>query len=150
MNKIIKQIFELVKYGFWGGISTISNIFLYYLLSRLGVYYLLANIISYFIAVIFNFSLNKKFVFKQSTVIKSEKDTKSNSDKKQFIQFIAIRLVSLIIENILLYILVSYLNLPDLYCKLGLSAFTILATYFFNKNIVFKNSENKNEDNSLK
>jgi len=153
MNKIIKQILELVKYGFWGGISTVLNIFLYFILSRIGVYYLVANIISYFIAVIFNFFLNKKFVFTQSFTSENGNDTKLNekskSDKKQFIQFIMIRLVSLVVENILLYILVSIIGWPDIYCKLGLSAFTILATYFINKNIVFKNSVNKNEDTSL-
>lgn len=59
-----EKIVELFKYGIYGVITTIINLALFFGLEKIGVYYLAANTLSYIIAVVINYFLNKKYVFK--------------------------------------------------------------------------------------
>ncbi|SFS84531.1 GtrA family protein [Paenibacillus sp. 453mf] len=122
-----RSIIELVKYGFWGAVTTALNLFAFFLLEGLGMYYITANVLSYIFAVIINYILNQKFVFKSS----------SQNDYKQFVKFIIVRIVSLLIDSGLFYLLVSILSFNVNLSRILLSITIIVATFGVNKLFVF-------------
>ncbi|MFC3750512.1 GtrA family protein [Paenibacillus sp. GCM10012306] len=118
-----------MKYGFWGAITTGINLLLFFLLERLGLYYIIANIISYVLAVLVNYILNKKFVF-----ITASNEKKNSS---QLLKFFAVRLVSLFIDNLLFYLMVTILKYDVNISRVALSFVIIIATFGVNKFFVF-------------
>lgn len=123
----MKKYIEIVKYAFWGGISTIINLaILFFLLSCTSIHYIVSNTIAYVIAVLINFVFNKKFVF----------NSKKNA-KRELLLFIIIRLISLLVDNCCYYIAVDVLNYNLYISRLFLSCLIIIITYFANKVLVF-------------
>ena len=96
-----KNTKELIRYIFFGAITVGINILLLKIFIDLGVYYILSNIISYFIAVVINYIFNKYYVFKNFET------KKTKVINKQFLKFIGMRMISLILDNFLFYICVS-------------------------------------------
>ena len=84
------KIFELIKYGFWGGITTLINLALFAFLDSLNVmHYVLANGIAYAVAVVINYVFNKIFVFNAP----DDKITDKRENAIQFIKFVIIYMV---------------------------------------------------------
>ena len=105
-NKLFKQI---IKFGIVGGLAFIIDYGIYTLLSQLlGIYYILASIISFSISVIFNYILSIKWVF----------DVTKKQTTKDFIIFIVLSVIGLIINSIILYICVELFNIHDMICKI--------------------------------
>lgn len=127
---------EIFKYGISGVITTIINLYLLKIFIDFGMYYILANIISYIIGVIINYILNQKYVFSDSA--------RGNTieAKKQFIKFLIMRIISLIIDTLLFYVAVSIFNFPVYWSRLILTIVMILATFILNKWFIFV-GENK-------
>ena len=129
MNK--EKLGELVRYGFFGGLTTAINLLLFAVFKELGMYYIVANTVSYVIAVIINYVLNVLFVFKGSP----------KKGKAQWIQlgkFLLTRAGSLLVDNTLFFCLVTLLSFPVYPSRIGLSFVIILGTYVINKALVFK------------
>lgn len=124
----MSKIIELFKYGFWGGVSTLFNLALFYFMARCGINYILANILSYFLAVIVSYFLNDKLVFKAQ---------RDGSPRKKLIIFVLIRMISVCADSALLYLCVTVLMQDMLISKLCISGSMILGTYVFNKLFVF-------------
>lgn len=133
VNLNSKPIIEFLKYGFWGAITTGINLLLFFLLESLGLFYIVANILSYIFAVLVNYVLNKKYVFNNRI---SEKKTSI-----QLMNFFFIRISSLIIDNILFFLLVSKLHYNVNMSRVSLSFFIIVATYGLNKLFVFNSKK---------
>lgn len=123
MNKKIAKLFEPLKYCTIGAISTVFNLVLFFIFERLGLHYIAANAISYMLAVLFNYFLNDKLVFKSTT-------GKRGSIGK-FLKFILIRLFNLLADSILFYLCVSVLLLPMGIVRIALTFIEITATYIF-------------------
>ena len=140
-----QKLIELIKYGFWGGITTLINLALFAFIDSLNImHYVVANGIAYVIAVIINYFCNKYFVFTspdQTAVGKKE-------NAAQFIKFIILRAFSLLIDSVLFYIFVEWLEdlvvinigfiTTRLIIRVVLSAAIIMATFVFSKLFIFK------------
>lgn len=137
--KIFNKYKDVILYLFFGVLTTIINILIYALSTKVfGIEYLASNIISWIISVAFAFFTNKIFVFKSKT------NTKILM-LKELMSFYYYRLLSLIIEMVLLYICVDLLKINDLAMKILTNIIVIVLNYFFSKFLVFKNkSKNKN------
>ena len=122
---------EIFRYGISGVTTTIINLYLLKVFIDFGMYYILANIISYIIGVIINYILNQKYVFSDSA--------RGNTieAKKQFIKFLIMRIISLIIDTLLFYVAVSIFNFPVYWSRLILTIVMILATFILNKWFIF-------------
>lgn len=131
LKKYWNRAFELIKYGFWGVVTTLLNLALYFVLIRFGIYYLISNVLSYIIAVIVSYFFNNFFVFNQ---VEKEKI----SIKKIFKYFL-IRILSLGLDSALLYGCVSIFHLNQIWSKLFVSFLVIMLTYLLNKKFVFTN-----------
>lgn len=127
----MKRFWELIKYGFFGAITTGINLILFFILEYVGVHYIIANTIAYFIAVVINYVFNRNYVFEKETGASKSETT------RQFIKFVIVRLASLLVDNSLFYILVDVLGINVYISRIGLSVGIIMATYVINKLFVF-------------
>lgn len=126
-----KNLVELFKYGICGGITTVINLALFYVMSEAGLYYLIANMIGYYIAVVVNYFLNYFFVFDQN-----------NKEKliiilKKLWDFIVLRTASLLADTALFFVLVSVLGFHKYISRICLSIVIILINFIWSKRKIF-------------
>lgn len=152
-----QRVIELIKYGFFGGITTLINLGLFAWLDSLNImHYVIANGLAYAVAVVINYVCNKFFVFNSENG--SVPDKKENA--VQFLKFIALRVVSLAVDSLLFFVLVELLedavtvNLgfitTRLIIRVLLSMVIIMATYVINKLFIFGSKTEKDEKSEEK
>lgn len=94
---------EFVKFGIVGGVGTLINICILYLLTeKAGVYYMVSAILSFLVAMSSNFILNKVWTFKE--------EIKSKIGKK-YLQFGVVSVLALIVNLFFLYIFTEFLGI---------------------------------------
>ena len=122
------KYYEIISYLFFGGCTTLLNFLVFYLLCKIGVNTYISNGISWIISVLFAFIVNKKYVFHSS-----------NQYKKELISFFGFRIVSLLFDMGILYLLVDVILFNKWWAKLITNIIVILLNYVFSKVFVFKN-----------
>ena len=132
MKNLIKKYEEIIKYLIFGVLTTLVSIGSYYILSLFfylenDILFVLANILSWMLAVLFAYITNKKYVFKSS-----------NSKIKEFLKFIASRIITVLIEVLGMYILVKILGSNNMFSKVIMQLVVIILNYVISKFIVFK------------
>lgn len=124
----MKKLIDLIKYAFWGCVSTAVNLaVLFAMITFTDIHYIIANTLAYILAVIINYICNKLFVFK------THADT-----KKEFFSFALMRVISLLVDNVCYYIMVDLLGWDVYISKILLSLVIIGVTYVINKRVIFK------------
>ena len=123
---------ELVSYLFVGVATTVVNYVVYYIATRLlsmGV--MAVTWTAWVAAVAFGYAANKAFVFHThcDSVLSLLREAGS---------FFAMRLVSLGMETVLMYLTVTVLGLNDLVMKLIVNIVVIILNYVFSKLFIFK------------
>lgn len=124
-NRVFYKYKELILYGIFGVLTVIVNIISFKLLLILNIPLLYANTIAFFIAVVFAYYTNTKFVFNDTFT------------KKNFISFMSMRISTLFIDNIGLYYLVS-ISVDELIAKSIINIIIILINYICSKFIIYK------------
>ena len=124
-NRVFYKYKELILYGVFGILTVIVNIISFKLLLILNIPLLYANTIAFFIAVVFAYYTNTKFVFNDTFT------------KKNFISFMSMRISTLFIDNIGLYYLVS-ISVDELIAKSIINIIIILINYICSKFIIYK------------
>lgn len=103
---------ETISYIIFGILTTIINLTVYYLFSNIiNINYLISNTIAWTISIVFAYIANKFYVFNRSNINK-------NIVIKEFITFINFRLVSGLVEVVLLFLFVDLLLMNDIVAKL--------------------------------
>ena len=87
----------------------------------------IANILSWIGAVIFAYFTNKYYVFKDD-----------RKDKTGIIKFFSSRIVTLLLDMLLMYILVTKLGFNDKIIKIIVQVIVIVGNYVLSKFFVFK------------
>lgn len=137
MFKFIKDMYfkykEIINYLICGGLSTVVNFVSYYIFARiLKVDEVVSSAMSWLVAVIFAYVVNKIFVF----------ESKTNSKKelvKEFISFIACRIVSGITCDVGTFaLMVKVLHINDIISKVVTQVMVVVLNYVFSKLIIFK------------
>lgn len=123
-----KKIMEIYRYGFSGVLSTVVNLALYYVAIIIGIHYIVANVLSYIIAMIISYFLFNYFVFQ-------EKHAQKKSHK--IIKYTVVRIGSITIDSLLMYICVDIIHFAPMISKVGVSFFVIALTYILNRKCVF-------------
>lgn len=144
IKKIYNKYKEAIDYLFWGGIAFVLSMVLFWVFASLmGMNEIIANTIDWIICVIFTFFTNKFFVFR----------SKSGSLKafgKEFAEFVAARLFTLILEDVIIWIGCSLMGydkgLGQLIVKFAGQFVVIVANYFLSKFWIFKNKEKSSKD----
>ncbi len=123
-----KSVREIIKYIFWGTVTTILNYVLFVVLIRVGIYYIVSNIVTYGIAVVISYWCNEKFVF----------DIQKKKRTQKLIEYIVNRMILLIIDNLLLIFLVEIVEMSAEWSKVFISVILLLANYLISKFWIFK------------
>lgn len=132
-TKAKKILFEkknivFINYAIFAGIATIIDFSILYLLTESGMYYLWSATISYIVGMITNFSLNKRYAFKN----------KSKKIIKQFSKFSVIAIAGLLINELILLVLVSKFKVMYLIAKIISVILVGVLSFFGHKRITFR------------
>lgn len=131
MIKLYKKYQEIINYLIAGGLTVLVTILSYAFFTKiLHIYYIVSNVLAWIIAVIFAYVVNRRFVFQS----KSSKSAKV----KEIRNFFIFRLLSLLIDTILMYLLVDIFRINDLISKMIVQIVVIVLNYIFSKFFIFK------------
>ena len=122
----------VLLYLFFGGLTTVISIAVFWLFRRpFGLNELIANVISWVIAVLFAFFTNRTWVFRAPTHSAGE-------FLRQMGSFFGGRVVTLLIEEALLAVFITWLGFPDMPVKIAAQVIVIVLNYVISKLFVFK------------
>ena len=121
------KAYMILSYLFFGGLTTLVNIFTFWLLRvlKLGVY--TSNVIAWIVSVLFAFITNKLFVFESK-----------GKTLKQGLSFFIFRLISLVFDMGIMYLLIDLLKWDDLLSKIITNVIVVIINYVFSKIFIFK------------
>lgn len=123
---------ELVSYLFVGVATTVVNYVVYYLATRmLSMGVMAGTWTAWVAAVAFGYVANKAFVFHTHC-------DGALALLREALGFFSMRLVSLGMETVLMYLTVTVLGLNDLVMKLVINIVVIILNYVFSKLFIFK------------
>ena len=132
ITKIWKKHQEAMNYLFWGGVAFVLSMVLFYIFANMmRIYEQIANILSWTICVIFTYLTNRFFVFKSKT-----RGIKRIA--KEFRNFITARILTLIIENIILFVMIDLLTINNMMAKLVGQFVVIVSNYGLSKLWIFQ------------
>ncbi len=141
MFKIIQQLAkkhkEMIVYVIFGVLTTAFD-WLVYLLLKQFMDENIANALSQAAAIVFAFFTNKVYVF-------NDKSFEIKIFLKQFIEFSALRLVTLGINSGAFFCMTKLLNVDDIISKISVSVIVLILNFIFSKLIVFKNKGAKKQ-----
>ena len=136
MNRFINKQFliHISSYLLWGVATTAVNVLTYYLVRTYAMASVtVATLIAWFVSVLFAFLTNRAFVF----------HAQKGPFLKQLILFYGSRVFSGIVDVLLMALLVTVWQLPELLSKLGVNGIVIILNYVMSLLLVFRFKEAK-------
>ena len=136
-KELYQKYKEIINYLIFGFLTTVISLGTYYLLTwaifdpNNPIELQITNVISWITAVNFAYFTNRKYVF----------NSKNKKILSEMIKFYLARIVSLLVDMLLMYILVSRLKYNDKIMKVIVQIVVIVLNYVFSKVIIFKKSE---------
>ena len=122
---MIKLFEQIIKFGIVGVIAFFIDYSLLYILTEfLGIYYLYSSIISFIVSLIFNYIVSIKWVF----------DVSKKQTLKDFIIFILLSIIGLIINQLVMYIMVEKVNIWYMFSKI-ISTIIVMIWNFITRKI---------------
>jgi dolichol-phosphate mannosyltransferase len=116
---------EFIKFGVVGGIGTLINIAILYLLTeKVGVYYLISAIFSFIVAMSSNFILNKIWTFKENVKL---------GIKKKYLQFGLVSVSALLVNLFFLYIFTEVLGIYYIISQILAIGIALIINFIGNK-----------------
>lgn len=131
IKELIIKHKEFIKYGFWGVVTTLLNLFLYWLLIKLGIDYTISNIITLITIKTLCYFVNKIFVFE--TKCKSKKEL-----SKEVIKYILSRLFTMALDYFGVILFVEVFRIDKIISKMIVLVIVVLVNYFLCKKYVYK------------
>lgn len=137
MKKIIellKKYEEIIRYLIVGVLTTVVSLITYYICvftfldPKVALELQIANIISWICSVAFAYITNRIFVFK----------SKSNKLLKEISSFVSSRIVTLLLDMGMMFLMVTLLNMNDKISKIIVQVVVIILNYVLSKIFVFK------------
>ena len=137
MKKLIIALWnrDAIRYVFFGGCTTLVNLVSFWLLRHvtpLGI--TASNIISVFLAIVFAFFVNSRFVFHSKT---------SGFKKKniEFIKFFSGRLLAMFIEVGGVWLLAEVILMDEFLAKLATQLIVLILNFLISKYFVFQSKK---------
>ena len=129
-NKLFMQI---IKFVIVGGIATIIDYIVFFLLhDLLKINTLISNITSFSISVVYNYIASIKWVF--------DVDKEKNA-KTQFVIFIVLSIIGLILNTAIVYICVDVMKMFSILAKVLATAFVMVFNFITRKKFLEKKKE---------
>ncbi len=131
---LFKKYSEIINYLIIGVLTTLVSLIVYYglvftiLSPQNAIQLQIANILSWTISVAFAYITNRIFVFK----------SKNKNYMKEISSFVGARVLTLLMDMFLMFLLVTILGWNDKLAKLIAQVIVIISNYIFSKLFVFK------------
>lgn len=123
---------EVLLYLFFGGLAVILNLLLFALFEYVfGLNELVNNVICWIVCVLLQFFTNRTWVFESHT-------EGTSGFLKQMTEFFGGRLFTLLVEEIILMVFISWLGSNAMVVKTAAQVIVILLNYLVSKFWVFK------------
>ncbi len=123
---------EMLLYLFFGGLAFVVSVATYSLFNMaLHINELIANIFSWIITVLFAFFTNRIWVFQSPT-------EGAAAFLRQMISFYGGRVITLIIEEAILFVFITLLSFSSLGVKIAAQVVVIILNYVISKLIIFR------------
>lgn len=136
-----KKYEEAVNYLFFGVLAFLVNMAAYAAAAWVlhadndkVVLVLISTAFAWVVAVLFAYWTNRTFVFKS-------KITDMAGVWKEFLSFVSARIVTGVMELVIMYVMVDLANIDDMISKLVCNVVVIISNYIFSKLWVFKKKE---------
>lgn len=117
---------QFVSYLFTGGSATIIDIGSYWIFLWIGVYFVTASVISGILGFISAFLLHKYIAFQKRDKIANH-----------FLRYCLLGLWNLLATNVILYVCVRYIGIPEEFAKVIANASVVLWNFFLYKFLVY-------------
>lgn len=136
---MIRQLYgkyrEKILYLVFGALTTAVNTGVFWFCAHpLGMAALPGTMIAWFVAVLFAYLTNRKWVFR------SEASTRKEYIH-EFISFFLCRLGTGVLDWVLMYLLVDRLRLNDLAVKVSVNILVIILNYIASKLLIFRKNK---------
>ncbi|HFL3157435.1 TPA: GtrA family protein [Clostridioides difficile] len=132
---ILKKHKETILYLFFGAFTTLVNIVSYLFFTRVILFnFMVANALAWILAVLFAYVTNKFFVFESKRI-------EIKFLFKEFLSFVSFRLLSGVVEMLIMYVMIDLLFVNDVIVKIFTNIVVIVLNYLFSKMIIFKNKK---------
>jgi len=134
IKELFKKYREVIMYLIFGVLTTVVSLVTYYLLvftilnPNNGFELQVANVLSWIASVIFAYFTNRSIVFK----------SKNTNKLKEASSFVLARVVTLVMDMIIMFVGVTLLRGNDKVLKLVSQVVVIVSNYLFSKLFVFK------------
>ena len=122
---------EALLYLVFGGLTTVINIFVFFVLRLFNIEIYISNIIAWILSVLFAFITNKLFVFESKNKSKKE-------NTRELVSFFGFRILSLVFDMGAMYLLLQVLGINELISKVLSNILVIILNYIFSKIFIFK------------
>lgn len=120
---------EILWYIFFGILTTVVNWIVFQICVEVFlINWGIANVIAWICAVLFAYITNRMIVF----------ESKSPQIIKEFLVFVQFRLISLILEMFIMFVLIELISMAPFASKVITSVVVVTANYFFSKAVIFK------------
>ena len=136
LKSMIKQYRDVIPYLFFGICTTLVNVAVYWICAHpLNLETMVSTIIAWFLAVLFAYFTNRKWVFH------SEAHDKS-SVLKEIVSFFGCRIATGIVDWLCMFLFVDLLFLNDVVVKFAANILVIVLNYIASKLVIFRRKEN--------
>lgn len=135
LTALYKKYEEVILYVFFGGLTTLVNIVIFWAFADVfHIYYLAANFVAWFGAVLFAYFTNRTWVFKS-------KKKGLKAILHEILMFFTGRILSGAGDMLIMFVCVDILTLGNLAGKIASQIFVVIFNYIFSKLIIFKNKK---------
>ena len=119
---------ELISYVVFGAFTTLINIAVYFIFTDIfHINYIIANIVSWFVSVMFAYVTNRIWVFESDN---------ENVAKEVFL-FYGGRIFTVVVDTLLMILFIDVLSIGNFVTKITVSIIVIILNYLFSKWVVF-------------
>ena len=132
MKKLLQKYGDILSYLFFGGLTTIVSLSIYWVCGHLLNWSATAsNVVSWIGAVAFAFLTNKPFVFKSH-------DWSWKVVWPELTKFLGCRIGSGVLETVVIFVTVDLLSWNDMLMKIIMQVTVVILNYVGSKLLVFR------------
>jgi len=127
--QLVKRHQEIIWYIFFGVLTTAVNWIVFQVcVELLSINWSIANVVAWIAAVLFAYVTNRTVVFQ----------SKSTDIAREFFVFVQFRIVSLLMEMGVMFLLIEMIGMATFASKVITSVVVVIANYVFSKAVIFK------------
>ena len=135
IRKLFDRYREKILYLVFGALTTAVNTGVFWLCAHpLGMPVLPSTMIAWFVAVLFAYLTNRKWVFQSEA-------SSGKEYAREFVSFFLCRLGTGILDWVLMYLLVDQLHFNDLAVKISVNILVIILNYLASKLLIFRKNK---------